>query len=347
MKSLKLVGLEQFRFMDVPDPEIVHPDDVLIRMRRVGICGSDVHYYNTGRIGSQVVNYPFAVGHEGAGTVVKTGFAVHDLPPGTDIAIEPGISCGTCDQCLAGRPHTCRKLVYLGCPGQLEGCLCDYLVMPRRCCFPLPPNVSLEEGALVEPLSIGVYAVKRSVPMKGMRIGVFGCGPIGLSVILPALAQGADRVYAFDKIDSRLKVAEKAGACAGLNPDRCDPVAEVKKREPLLLDVLFECCGDQPALDQCVSLVKPGGKIMLIGIPTKFTRFQFDVDSMRRKEICVQNIRRQNGCVQPAIDMIADGSVNAKLMITHRFPFSGTPDAFRMVADYSDGVVKAMVNFDV
>lgn len=342
MRAMKLTGLRRMAMFDVPTPRVEADNDVLIRMTHVGVCGSDVHYYTTGRIGSQIVEYPFAVGHECAGIVEKTGAGVTRVKPGDRIAVEPAAPCRQCDQCLAGRPHTCRKLTFLGCPGQVEGCLSDYILMKEDSCFPIPDSMTLEEAALSEPLSIGVYAVKLSIPMPHARIGVIGCGPIGLSVLMPSLLQGAEKIYVTDKIDARLETAKKAGASWTGNPLKSNIVADITRAEPLLLDAVFECCGQQEAVDQAVELLKPGGKLIFIGIP-EVDRISFNMDYMRRKEICVQNVRRQNHCVQAALDMIAGKKCNVNIMTTHRFPLEKTQEAFDLVAAYRDGVVKAMI----
>jgi L-iditol 2-dehydrogenase len=206
MKSMMLTGIRKMEMKQVPDPMIINDTDVLIRMENLGICGSDVHYYTTGRIGSQVVEYPFPVGHEGAGTVLKTGPAVNHVNKGDRIFVDPAISCGQCDQCLTGRAHTCRNVKFLGCPGQAEGSLSEFIVMPETCCYPIPDHVSLAEAAFTEPLSIGVYAVKLSgIPLAGKKIGILGCGPIGMSVLLTVITDGADHTYVTDKIDQRLR----------------------------------------------------------------------------------------------------------------------------------------------
>ncbi|NQU39873.1 MAG: alcohol dehydrogenase catalytic domain-containing protein [Lentisphaerae bacterium] len=346
MQAIKLTGIRRMEMMEVPTPSLTRDDDVLIKMKTVGVCGSDVHYYESGQIGSQVVQYPFAVGHEGAGVVEAVGTAVTRVKVGDRIAIEPAISCGQCDQCRVGRPHTCRTLVFLGCPGQIEGCLSDYIVMPQACCFLLADHTTLEEGALSEPLAIGVYAVQQSVPMAGANIGILGAGPIGMSVFLPARAQGAGHIYVTDKIDERVALATAAGADWAGNPDREDVVAAITEREPAQLDVVFECCGEQEALDQAVALLKPGGKLMLIGIPPTAERVTFPIDTMRRKELTVQNVRRQHDCVQAALDLIGQPDAKVGQMVTHRFPFSETQAAFDLVANYREGVLKAMVVFE-
>ena len=345
MKAVVLTGIRKMELRDIPAPRIENDTDVLLKVGSIGVCGSDVHYYTTGRIGSQVVKYPFRVGHEFAATVWEVGRRVRGLKPGTRVAVEPAMSCGKCDQCRIERRHTCRKLRFLGCPGQAEGCLCEYVVMPAECCYPIRKKTTLEQAAIAEPLSIGVYAVEQSIPMRKARIGILGAGPIGLSVLLAAVARKAGRIYVTDKIEARLTPALRAGADWTGNPTRQDVVAAISAREPLLLDAVFECCGQQEALDQAVALLKPGGKLMLIGIPA-VDRVSFAMDTLRRREICIQNVRRQNECVQPALNLIEKKKVDVDFMITHRFPLERTQEAFDMVAGYKDGVVKAMINLE-
>ncbi|OFY43418.1 MAG: hypothetical protein A2Z69_03160 [Bacteroidetes bacterium RBG_13_44_24] len=344
MKAIMLTGLRQMKMMEVPDPVIVDPKDVKIKMSVVGICGSDVHYYTRGRIGSQVVGYPFTVGHEGAGVVAETGSAVKSVKPGDIIAIEPAMSCHECDQCLSGRPHTCRKLKFLGCPGQAEGCLSEFIVMPEESCFLLTAGLNPDHGSLSEPLSIGIYSVKKAGNIKNARIGILGFGPIGMSVLLAAKAQGADIIYVTDKIDARLEIARKEGASYTGNPLNENIAERIMQHEPLGLDAVFECCGQQEALDQAVEILKPGGSLAVVGIPDT-ERWSMSVDDTRRKEISLFFVRREVDCVVPALEMMKTGKINTGNMITHRFPFARTKEAFDLVAAYADGVMKAMIDF--
>ena len=344
MKSMQLTGIRQMEMFDVPLPDIRNDNDVLIRMQAVGVCGSDVHYYTSGKIGSQVVQYPFPVGHEGAGIVEKTGSAVDSFRVGDRIAIEPAMPCGSCDQCLAGRPHTCRKLLFLGCPGQAGGCLSEYIVMPQGSCLHIPENMSFEQASISEPLAIGLYAARLAGELKGKSIAILGSGPIGLSVLAGVRLAGAGEVYLTDKIDERLMIARTSGTTATYNVLNQNVVQEIEQQNPRMLDIVFECCGQQEALDQAIELLKPGGKLMIVGIPA-FSRFSFSVDDLRRKEICIQNVRRQNGCDKDAIRVIADGSVSVDHWITHRFGFDQCKQAFDLVAGYDDGVMKAMIHF--
>lgn len=346
MKAMKLTGLLQMNFFEVPDPEIKNDNDVLIKMKTVGVCGSDIHYYVTGKIGSQVVKYPFTVGHEGAGEVIATGRKVSRVKPGDRIAIDPAMPCDTCDQCKAGRPHTCRNLKFLGCPGQAEGCLSDYIVMPEKSCYPLDDNMNFVAGAISEPLSIGLYAIRHSeLNLKNLKIGIFGFGPIGMSVLLSAKAKGATTFYVTDKIDERLAIARKSGASWTGNPDRINIVNQITGEEPLLLDAVFECCGQQEAVNQAIKLLKPGGLLNIIGIPD-FDRWSFSCDDFRHKEITVKNVRRQNDTIKETLELMQTGLIDISLMPTHHFTFADTKEAFDLVAGYHDGVMKAIIHFD-
>ncbi|MGD9632906.1 MAG: alcohol dehydrogenase catalytic domain-containing protein [Pirellulales bacterium] len=345
MKSFKLTGLRAMGLVDVPDPDLERPTDVLIRMGAVGVCGSDIHYYTTGRIGCQVVEFPFAVGHECAGTVAAIGSAVQHVRVGDRIAIEPAMTCGRCDQCLAGRENTCRHNRFLGCPGQAEGSLSQFLVMPEENCFKITDAMSLGEATVSEPLAIAIYAVRQARVTAGARIGILGMGPIGRTVHLAASDAGCGPVYATDLIDERCAAARRAGCDWVGNPRQESVVAAILEREPLGLDVVFECCGQQAALDDAVEILRPGGTLAIIGIP-EVDRISFNPETIRRREITIVNIRRQRGCVQAALDLIARRPAAVRDLITHHFAFQQSDAAFDLVANYRDGVVKAMIEFE-
>jgi len=342
MKAAYLTALRQMEIRETADPEITSADQVLLRIDAVGVCGSDVHYYTTGGIGSQRVEYPWTVGHECAGTVLEAGGGVSGLAEGMRVAIDPLVACGKCDQCLQNRPHTCRDQAFLACPGQLPGALAEYIVMPAECCFPVPDSMSSDEVTLAEPLSIGLYArrLARGVPK---RAAILGVGPIGLSVLLCLRDAGTEDIFVTDLLPERLEVAASMGAdWTGCHPQQ-DVVAEILNRAEGGADCVFECAGQQETLDQCVELLRPGGTMLTIGIP-EIERVSFNPDLLRRKEICLQNVRRQNGCVQGAIDLIAAGRVDVRPMVTHHFGLEESREAFEMVAEYRDGVIKAIIN---
>jgi L-iditol 2-dehydrogenase len=180
--------------------------------------------------------------------------------------------------------------------------------------------------------------------VKGLDVGILGFGPIGMSVMLAAKAEGARSFTVTDKIQSRLSIALKEGASALFNPMEEDFVSMIKLHYPLGLDVVFECCGQQEAFDQAVDVLKPGGRLVVVGIP-EFDRWSMSVELTRRKEISLQFIRRQVDCVDTALDLMENGSIDITGMPTHRYPFAKTKEAFDLVAAYADGVMKAMVDF--
>jgi L-iditol 2-dehydrogenase len=343
MRAVQLTALRKLELTDLPDPEITRPDEVLIKVDKIGVCGSDIHYFDSGRIGSQVVEFPFRVGHEMGGTVAAVGAEVTRVKVGDEIAVEPAISCNNCDQCKSGRENTCRNNRFLGCPGQIEGCMSEYIIMPEENCFPTFGNITLEQASLCEPLPIGIYALQRAQVKPADKIAILGSGPIGLCVMVAARAMGITDIFMTDLIPERLDVAKRGGAAWAVNPKETDAVAECFKHFEFGVDVAIECAGEQETLDHGIDMLRPGGKLAVIGIPA-IDRVSFIAERYRRKETTIYNIRRQVRCVQPAIDLIADGKVDVNFMVTHHFDLEESQEAFELVSGYQDGVVKAIVS---
>ncbi len=344
MKAVVLTGIRKLELTEKPKPLLRGDNDVLIKIKTVGVCGSDIHYFTEGKIGAQVVEFPFAVGHECSGIIEEVGNAVTHVKPGDLVAIDPSVHCGECDQCKAGRPHTCRKNMFLGCPGQLDGCLTEYIVMPSFTCFPLKNNFDATSAALIEPLTIGTYSVEMAqTNFSGKTVGIFGAGPIGLSVLMVLRMQNTGEIFLFEPLEYRRNKAKELGATIVSNPFETDPEVTVVRNEPLLLDVVFDCSGEQQAVTDAIKIIKPGGKLILVGIPPH-GQYTINMDLLRRKEISIHNIRRQNHCVEKSIELVENGLPVHK-MVTHHFSPEETQKAFDMVADYQDGVIKAMIHF--
>jgi L-iditol 2-dehydrogenase len=344
MKQVVLTGIREMALIQTSLPEVVRPDEVKIKMSSIGVCGSDIHYYSEGKIGTQVVQYPFPVGHECSGIIVETGCDVVNVKVGDLVVVDPSVHCGHCDQCLAGRPHTCRNNRFLGCPGQLDGCLAEYIVMPAFTCFPVTGKLNPVQAALIEPLTIGVYTVKLAeIQNKLATVGIFGAGPIGLSVLFKLLADGTEDITMIEPLEYRLKKAQEIGAKYLVNPEYENVEEVLKNQHELLLDVAFEASGDQDAVTNAVKILKPGGKLVLVGIPPS-AQYTFNMDLMRRKELTVINVRRQNHCVEEAIDLVVSGKIDVEKMVTHHFSLEETPKAFEVVEGYKDGAIKAMIN---
>jgi L-iditol 2-dehydrogenase len=351
MKTAHFTGIRRIELADVPEPVLERPDDVLLKIERVGICGSDVHYYLEGRIGDQALQYPATLGHECSGTVLETGAAVAGLKPGDRVAVDPAMPCGECDQCRAGRQHTCRRLHFMGVPGQAPGAAAERYVLPASCCAVIPASMSLDEAMLVEPLSVGLHSVRLSQLAPGMKLAILGAGPIGLSVLLCAKALCAAEnapctAWVTDLLDERLAVARRCGADFVFNPRQCDVAAAIAGSAPLGLDAVYECSGDPACLEQGQSLLGPGGAVIMVGIQP-VDAVSFDPHRMRRTELRFQAVRRQNECVAPVVRMIADRAIDPSPLVTHRFPLSEISAAFEMVANYRDGVIKAVICLEV
>lgn len=344
MKQVVLTGIREMGMREIPNPEILHPEEVKIKMSTIGVCGSDIHYYAEGKIGTQVVQYPFPVGHECSGIIEEVGEKVSNVKVGDLVVVDPSVHCGECDQCLAGRPHTCRKNKFLGCPGQLDGCLAEYIVMPSFTCFPVTGKLNAAQAALIEPLTIGVYSVNLAeIQNKNISAGIFGAGPIGLSVLMKLLADGITNIGIIEPLDYRLAKAKEIGAKYLVNPEKEDVEAKIIEQEELLLDVVFEASGEQDAVTNAVKILKPGGKLVLVGIPPE-AQYTFNMDLMRRKELTIFNVRRQNHCVEEAIELVVSGKIDVEKMVTHNFTLDETPHAFDIVEAYKDGAIKAMIN---
>lgn len=343
MKTAVLTAPGRFEIREAAKPLIKNDADVLLKIALVGICGSDLHYFSSPRVGDVDLKYPVRLGHECTAVVEAVGPAVTKVVPGDRVSVEPAISCGVCDQCRARRHNTCRRLKFIGTPGQLDGALAGFLVMPERNCYPLSRELTMARGVIAEPLSIGLWSVEQAGEIRDKNIAILGSGPIGLSAALGARLKGPRNIYMTDKIELRLAAARTAGASWTGNPLSKDVVAAIKGQEPLGLDIVFECCGRQEASDQAVALLKPGGTLVYVGIPIE-ERISFEISKLRRKELRIQNVRRQNHSLGRALDLIAAGTVDVDFMATHTFPFERVQEAFETVSGYRDGVIKALVS---
>ncbi len=345
MKAAILTGIGKFETRHVPDPGPSGDTDVLIRIKMVGVCGSDLHYYTTGRIGSQVVKFPFIVGHEASGIVERIGKKVRRVKPGQRIAIDPAVSCGQCDQCKVGREHTCRKLRFMGAPGQMEGAMQEFVMMDEKNCYPIDDAVTFEQATLSEPLAIAVYSVDQSRVPRAASVAILGVGPIGISVFHVLRTRDIGNVYVTDKIEDRLTFSKQLGPTWTGNPLRSDIVKGILGRESLMIDVVYECSGDPSAIRQGVELLKPGGRLVIVGIP-EVDEISLPIHELRRKEITIVNIRRQVHCTQKAIDLLTRRQIKMDSAVTHHFRLDEVQKAFDCVAAYKDGVMKAMIRLD-
>jgi len=326
----------------IPEPQ---EHEVLLRMSAVGICGSDVHYLVRGHIGDFVVKSPMVLGHEAAGVVVKCGGKVKNLKPGDRVAIEPGVPCRMCDYCKGGKYNLCRDVVFCATP-PYDGNLCRYYTHAADFCFKLPEHVSLEEGALLEPLSVGVHACRRAGVTIGTTALITGAGPIGLVSMLVAKAMGASKVVVVDLVDTRLEVAKKLGADFVLKAtpgmDTAQLVEKVREILGDLADVTIECSGAESSIKLAIQGTRAGGVVLLVGLGPAEVKVPI-VDAAVR-EVDIRGVFRYANCYPLALDLIATGKVDVKPLITHHYKLEETLQAFETSRTGAGGAIKVMIH---
>lgn len=340
MKASVLVAPRTVEVQERPVPE-PGPGQVRVKLGAIGVCGSDVHYYFEGRIGSAVVQYPTLLGHEPAGVVDAVGEGV-TLEPGTRVAVEPGSPCMHCEHCLAGRFNICPNVVFLGTP-PIDGIYEQYHLMPEHCCIPVPDNVSLVEAAMLEPFGVGLHAVELAQLKLGESVAIFGSGPIGIVTMMAAKLAGAGTVYMTDLVPERLEAVRELGADHVHNARDEDVLAWINDMtNGRGVDVTFEAGGEQETLTHACEAVRIGGRTLIIGIPS-VDELTMPMHVCRRKELAMTHVRRANNEILRAMPIIAEGRVNLKRLATHFFPLEKVADAFDLVHGYRDGVIRAVI----
>jgi L-iditol 2-dehydrogenase len=343
MKAAVLHGIHDLRVDEVAKPNISDPRDVLIRVTAVGICGSDIHFWERGRIGDFIVTKPMTLGHESAGEIVEVGAEVKGLAAGDVVAIEPGKPCRRCEACKTGHYNQCRDMEFMACP-PYDGAFSEYVVWPSDLCFKLPAAMAAEEGAMMEPLSVGMHAVRQAGTRGGDTVAVFGVGPIGLVTLQSAKAHGATQIFAVDVVDARLERATALGATDAINGAKQDAVAAIKEATGGRgVDGTFECAGAIPTLKQSMEAARNGGMVQLVGNQTEMMPPVPFFEIMNR-ELTVKGTFRYANCYPASIAVTAAGLVNVKALITHHYSLEELPEAMAWVEGNKDKVVKAVVH---
>lgn len=340
-KSLRLHAPRVLKFHDEDCPT-AGPGEVLLEVLSVGICRSDLDYYNDGRIGDAVVREPLILGHEFSARVVEAGPGVDRGLMGRRVAVEPSVSCMKCEWCLRGDTNLCPEVRFCGTP-PIDGALRRYMTHPAGFVAALPPEVSDDAGAVLEPLAIGVHVLDLAKPRLGQSAAIVGCGPVGLSVLQAARAAGVGRVIVLDRLKWRLDLAATLGASEAIDVGREQPLAALDRlTEGRLVDLVFEAAGTDEAAALSVDLVAPGGKVFLVGIPPSDAT-TFSAGISRRKGATVYVVRRSRNTLHRALAMLVRGALDAERPVTHRFPFSQSERAFALAHNYEDNVVKAII----
>ena len=325
----------------VPVP-VPKEDEALVKVRCIGICGSDVHYYEHGKIGRYVVRAPIILGHELAGEVVEVGAKVTNVAVGDRVAVEPGVTCGKCAYCKSGRYNLCPDVVFLATP-PVDGAWAEYVAIRSDFLFRLPEGMSFEQGALLEPLSVGIHAMKRGRVTPADRVLVTGLGPIGLLAAQAARLFGVTEIYATDVVPFRQRLALEMGVTAVIDPAR-ENVAE--RLKDLTggegVDVIVETSGNARAIRDAVKTVKRGGRIVHVGMPAD-EEVPVDINQLIDSELDVYGVFRYANTYHAAIQALSRMNVDIEKVITHKFALHEIREAVEMARTRKDASVKIMI----
>ena len=342
MKAAVLFKPLDLRIVELPKPSL-RADEVLIRIKVCGICRSDYHYWKHGRIGEFVVSRPLILGHEASGIVEEVGGeVVKELKRGDKVVIEPGVPCGECAYCRSGRYNLCPNVKFMATP-PIDGAFAEYVAWDYRFIYRMPPGMSFEEGAMVEPLSVALWAVNRAGVKPGASAAVFGVGTIGMLTLEVLKAVGVTRVYVVDIDDWKLDFALKLGAEAAFNPRR-ENAAEAIKRATggEGVDYVFEASGAEEASRQAIRAAKRGGKVVLIGLYAS-TQFQYPVLEVITRELDLIGVFRYANMFPPAIELISKRRVDVERLVTHKIPFERLEEGFRIMDEGKEKFIKIQV----
>lgn len=340
-RAVYMTGLNKMEIREVEVPKIKE-NEVLVKLEYVGICGSDVHYLEHGAIGDFVVNGDFILGHECAGEIVEVGSKVTDLQIGDKVALEPGCTCGQCEFCKSGKYNLCPDVEFLATP-PYHGCLENYIAFPANMCFKLPENITSKEGALVEPLAVGMHAAAQGNVKLGDSVVILGAGCIGLVTLLACKAYGATDITVVDVMQKRLDYAMKLGATRVINAREVDTVKAMEEiTNGKGTDVVIETAGSKITYQQTAYLVKRGGTIVLVGMaPEDIIEYNFA--KILAKEAMINSVFRYRNIYPKAINAIAKGIIDVSGIVTHEFDFEDTAKAFDFVINNKNDVVKAVI----
>jgi L-iditol 2-dehydrogenase len=323
----------------VPVPK---KDEVLVKIEYVGVCGSDVHFFELGELFGETLPFPIGLGHESAGVVVAVGEDVKHLKVGDKVALEPGATCGKCNYCTEGKYNLCPDVDFLAAPPNYKGALCNYMTYPAHLAFKLPENVSTLEGALVEPLAVGFHAATRGCAGFGKNVVILGAGCIGLMTQLACKYMGTPNITGLDIFDNRLEMAKKLGATTIVNTNGKDTAdAVIAAQDGKAVDIVFECAGNKFTSAATAKIVDRGGKIVMVGnvmVPVTY-EFQKTID----KEVDILGVFRYRNIYPKIIDAIATGKVAVKSIVSDEFTFKDVQKAFESAVNNKQSTIKNVV----
>jgi len=334
--SNRCLYLDNKHNLTIENKEIPKPESgqVLVRIAANGICGSDVHFYQDGRLGNFVVTTPYIPGHEASGTIVACGQNANRFSEGQRVVIEPGIACGQCTNCKIGRYNLCPNVVFLSAP-PIDGTFCDYLCINENYVFPIPDSLSFAHAALAEPLAVAIHSINRARMRPGDTGVIIGAGPIGLLTLQAFKAAGGGRVICVDLLEKRLEMATKLGAGEVMTPNQCKPLQNIG-------DVIFETAGSKAATAELFRLAKHGGRVIQVGWPDG-NNVELDVAALMDKELDYIGVNRYANVFETAVTWLSDKRIDAESLITQRYMFDKAPDAFKWAHEHPHETIKVIV----
>lgn len=341
MKVAVMNGVGKMGFVEKEIPKI-KDNEVLVKLEYVGICGSDLHFYEQGRIGNCIVEPPFVLGHEPGGVVVEVGNLVNNLKIGDRVALEPGKTCGHCEFCRDGKYNLCTDVIFFATP-PVDGVFQEYVAHEAALCYKLPENVSTLEGALIEPLAVGFHAANQGSAHAGQTAVVFGAGCIGLVCMMALKAKGVSKIIVVDIMEKRLKKALELGATDVINGSEIDIISEILElTEGKGCDLAIETAGTELTTNQAIHAVKKGSNIVLVGYG-KTGNMNVELSLALDKELTFKTVFRYRHIYPTAIDSVAKGEVDLKSIVTNIFEFDDIQNAMDSCINNKDNIVKSVV----
>lgn len=344
MRSVPLVAPRRLELVESPLPEGPREGELLLRMRAVGLCGSDLHWWAEGRIHSTPARYPQILGHEPVGEVLAAGAGVQGFRTGDLVSVEPSLTCGHCEFCLAGRHNLCVHARFQGGP-EAPGFFRDYAVIPAHNADRVPAGLSVHQATLIEPLAVWVHVFEMEPVRLGDTVAVLGAGSIGLLGIAMAKQAGAEMVLACDRVAHRLELARRMGADeAALTAERDFFELVMDRTRGRGVDAVYDAAGSPDTIALGLRCLRPGGVLVLIGIPEPL-EFAVDLHAALARELRIQAVRRSNHKGAQAAALLASGRIPMDL-ITHKLPLEQAQQGFEILHSYADGVGKLVFDFD-
>lgn len=336
----------------VKEIEMVYPGDneVLIKIEKIGICGSDITYYTKGESAIGKIKYPHILGHECAGTVVQTGKNVIKLKTGDRVAVEPGKPCFKCELCKSGKYNLCDDMIFMSTPNEDpnktgEGAFVEYSVRPAELCYKLDDGISFEEGAMIEPLSVALHAIEKADVKAGRSALVLGTGPIGICIIMSLLANGCREIFSADLSEFRNEYSEKIGVRKSFNPLNDNYVHDIKEMtDNKGVDMVFDTTCNEMAIQSAFDIVKKGGNIVFVGVSSR-KDMPIDISQMLKKEITVRSSFRYSNKYPLAIELIKNKLVDINKIITNHYKIHELSKALETAKSNKDNVIKIIIEF--